>query len=77
MFALHRNRIVELTIKQSKSIFMGNRVKGNEILPTNVNKTLPLDKISLLFQFLGQTEKHKRRKFIHVYALEVKSLVDI
>ena len=77
LFALHRNRIVELTIKQSKSIFMGNRVKGNEILPTNVNKTLPLDKISLLFQLLGQTEKHKRRKFIHVHALEVKSLVDI
>lgn len=74
---VHRNRIVELTIKQSKSIFMGNRVKGNEILPTNVNKTLPLDKISLLFQLLGQTEKHKRRKFIHVHALEVKSLVDI
>ena len=40
---------------------MGNRVKGNEILPANVNKTLPLDKISLLFQLLGQTEKHKRR----------------
>ena len=51
--------------------------RGNEILPTNVNKTLPLDKISLLCQLLGQTEKHERRNFIHVPALEVKSLVDI